>query len=184
MQVDFHLSDNMAEDKVQNAIVGSTLLTALMYILVGLIMLVCGSGSINLIFWLSGIIFILFGIIEIILKTVDVKGGLILIVTGIILLVIGCFSAIAEVLVGIILILSALPALLGMSSLFAVGVSMPDSGNALLNKIITVVLLIVGICLIVGLFADVADDIADILIRVGGLVLLVLGIVDLVKVVK
>ena len=147
-------------------------------LLVGIIMAAFGNGSINFIFWLSGDIFILIGIIQILLKSVDLKGGLITIIIGIILIIIGWIDPVAKILVGIILILSALPAVLGTSS------SLSEKFGMKPVDVIMIVLLIVGICLIVGLALDVASGVADILIRVGGIILLIVGIIDLVKALK
>ena len=176
----------MASKSFKDLAAGNTLLIALMYILLGIIMAAFGNGSINFIFWLCGVIFILIGIIQIILGATDVKGGLITIIIGIILIIIGMIDPVAKILVGIILILSALPSIIGSSSGIAekFGMQPVDVGNALLNKIFTIVLLIVGICLIVGLVLDVAAGTADILIRVGGIILLVVGIIGLIKAVK
>ena len=176
----------MASRSMKEMVKGNLLLIALMYILTGIVMLALGNGSINFIFWLTGVIFILIGIIQIVLGSTDVKGGLITIIIGIILIIIGMVDPVAKILVGLILILSALPSVLGSSSAIAekFGMQPVDVGSSLINKVFTIVLLIVGICLIVGLVLDVAADIADILIRIGGLVLLVIGIVGLVKVLK
>jgi len=165
---------------------GNTLMLAVMYFLVGLVMLVCGSGSISLIFWLSGIVFIIMGIVQIVLKSVDVKGGAITIVVGIILVVIANVPALADVLVGIVLVLSALPSLIGSSDTLArkFGIKAIDTGNSNFNKIVTVVLLIIGICLIGAFFIGGLGSIADILIRIGGVVLLALGILCIMQAVK
>lgn len=176
----------MAQKSLADMADGNGLLLAIMYILVGIVMAAFGNGSINFIFWLSGVIFILIGIIQILLQSVDLKGGLITIIIGIILIIIGWIDPVAKILVGIILILSALPAVLGTSSSLSekFGMKPVDVGNATINKIIMIVLLIVGICLIVGLALDVASGVADILIRVGGIILLIVGIIDLVKAAK
>lgn len=175
----------MAENKMKDLLSGNALLTAIIYVLIGLIMLVFGRGSIDLVFLLSGLIYIVLGIVEIILKSVDVKGGVITIIIGVIFLIIWAVG-LAEPMCGILLILSAVMALLGSSSKIAetFGIQQIDTGNALLNKIFTVVLLIVGI-LLIAIAVGVDDSgITDILIRVGGLVILILGIIDLVKALK
>lgn len=176
---------NMAAS-LKEAMSGNALLTAIMYLLIGIVMLAFGNGSIKFIFWISGVVMIVVGILQIVLKSTDVKGGLITIIVGIILIIIGAFDSIAKILVGLILIFSALPALGAATGSIAekFGMGTIDSGSATLNKIIAAVLLIVGVCLIIGLVADVADNIADILIRLGGLILLVLGLVNLIKALK
>lgn len=171
---------------LKDAMSGNGLLTAIMYILIGIVMLAFGNGSINFIFWISGIIMVVIGILQIALKSTDVKGGLVTIVVGIILIVIGMIDDVAKILVGLILIFSALPALGAASNVISktFGMGTIDSGSATLNKIIAVILLVLGICLIVGLVLSEANDVADILIRVGGAVLLVLGLLNLVKSLK
>ncbi len=171
---------------LKDAMAGNALLTAIMYVLIGIVMLAFGNGSINFIFWLSGLIMIVIGIIQIVMKSTDIKGGLITIIVGIILIIIGAFDDIAKILVGIILIFSALPALGAASNGIAekFGMGSIDTGSATLNKVMAVVLLVIGICLIVGLVVSDASNVADILIRVGGAVLLVLGLVNLVKALK
>ncbi len=178
------MSDLMAKS-IKDAMEGNALLMALMNILLGIIMLALGNGSIDFIFWLSGVVMIIIGILEILLKSTDIKGGLIMIIVGIILIVIAWFPAVAEVLVGIILIFSALPALTGASNGIAEKFGMKvDAGSATINKILAIVLLVVGVCLIVGLFLLEAGSTADILIRVGGVVLLVMGLIGLLKALK
>ena len=176
----------MAQKSLADMADGNGLLLAILYILIGIIMAALGNGSIDFIFWLTGVVFIIIGIVQILLKSVDIKGGLITIIIGIVLIIIGWIPAVAEVLVGIILILSALPSVLGASNSLSekFGMKPVDVGNALINKIIMIVLLVVGVCLIVGLFLDVASGVADILIRVGGVILLIVGIIDLVKALK
>lgn len=175
----------MAQNKITEMASKNSIVLSILYILIGLIMLACGRGSIDIVFWISGILYIIIGIVQIVLKTVDVKGGLITIIIGIIFLIIVALDF-AEVCTGIILILSALPALLGANSNIAekFGMQQIDTGNALVNKIITVVLLIIGIILIAGIVGLDDHGITDILIRVGGLVLLIVGILDLVKALK
>ena len=51
------------------------------------------------------------------------------------------------------------------------------------NKIFTIVLLVVGVCLVAGYFIA-TGWIADILIRIGGLVLLAIGLIDLAKAIR
>lgn len=171
---------------LKDAMSGNGLLTAIMYVLIGIVMLAYGNGSINFIFWISGIIMVVIGVLQIVLKYADIKGGLVTILVGIILLVIGMFDDVAKILVGIILIFSALPALGAASNEIAekFGMGTIDSGSATLNKVIAVILLVLGICLIIGLVLNEANDIADILIRAGGAVLLVLGLLNLVKSLK
>lgn len=176
----------MAQKSIMDMANGNALLLAIMYVLVGLVMLAMGNGSISFIFWISGVLYVLIGILQIVLKSVDVKGGLITIIMGIILIVIGMLPAVAEVLVGLVLILGALPALLGTSNSLSkkFGMKPVDTGNAMVNKIVTILLLVVGVCLIVGLFVAGAGSISNILIRVGGLVMLLVGLLDLIKALK
>ena len=159
----------------------NSLVVAILFALVGLIMLALGNGSISLVFWLAGVLYIILGIIQIATKTTDLKGGIVTIVIGIIFLIIVAVGF-AAMCAGIILILSALPAVLGTSSGLSkkFGIKPLDSGSSTLNKIFTVVLLVVGVCLVAGYFVA-TGWIADILIRIGGLVLLVVGLIDIAK---
>ena len=161
--------------------IDNSLVVAILFALVGLIMLVLGNVAISLVFWITGILYILLGIIQIVTKVTDVKGGIITIVIGIIFLVIVAVGF-AAMLAGIILILSALPTVLSstpeLSKKF--GMEPIDSGSATLNKIFSIILLIVGVCLVAGYFIA-TGWIADILIRLGGLVLLAIGLVSLAK---
>lgn len=171
-----------SKSKSTSKLADSGVLMSLMMMLLGLIMLAYGNHSIEFIFWLSGVVMIVFGILGIILGAIDAKGGLIIIVIGIILLVIGMVPELARILVGVILIVSALPLLLGASKGLSDKFGMDlDTGSTQLNKIIAVILLVVGVCLIAGLAIGGLEGVADILIRIGGLVLLALGIVALIK---
>ena len=89
---------------IKEAITGDSLLLALMYILIGIVMLAFGNGSIDFIFWITGVIMIIFGILQIVLESTDIKGGLITIVIGIIVIILS-WTPIDTILVGIILIL-------------------------------------------------------------------------------
>ncbi len=164
---------------------GNALLLALMNILIGLVMLVMGNGSINWIFWISGIIMIIIGLIQIITKSADLKGGLITIIIGIIVIVLS-WTPFPEILVGLILILCALPVLGASMGGLAdkLGMAPMDAGNEKVNKILALILLILGVCLIVGLAIPDLAGVADILIRVGGAVLLIIGLVGLLKALK
>ena len=164
---------------------GNALLLALMNILIGLVMLVMGNGSINWIFWISGIIMIIIGLIQIITKSADIKGGLITIIIGIIVIILS-WTPFPEILVGLILILCALPvlgaSLGGLSD--KLGMAPMDAGNEKVNKILALILLILGVCLIVGLAIPDLAGVADVLIRVGGAVLLIIGLIGLLKALK
>jgi len=170
---------------IKEAITGDSLLLALMYILIGIVMLAFGNGSIDFIFWITGVIMILFGILQIVLESTDVKGGLITIIIGIIVIILS-WTPIDTILVGVILILCALPmlgfALPAISE--KIGIKAIDMGSSTINKVIAIVLLITGVCLIIGLFIDDAGSISDILIRVGGLVLLAVGVLDFLNAMK
>lgn len=173
----------MAQKDIKGMLGGDGLLLAILNILVGLIMLAWGTGSIGFIFWIAGILYIVLGVVLFATGEADVKALVINIIIGIVVIVLGMF--LGNIIVGIILIASALPALMGSSNVIAdkFGMKPIETGNALLNKIITIALLVCGICLIAALFIDVGG-IADILIRVGGAVLLVTGVIALVKALK
>jgi len=165
---------------IKEAITEDSLLLALMYILIGIVMLAFGNGSIDFIFWITGVIMIIFGILQIVLESTDIKGGLITIVIGIIVIILS-WTPIDTILVGVILILCALP-MLGFAIPAVsekIGIKAMDMGSSTINKVIAIVLLITGVCLIIGLFIDDAGSISDILIRIGGLILLAVGVVDL-----
>ncbi|MBE6514698.1 MAG: hypothetical protein II933_03145 [Candidatus Methanomethylophilaceae archaeon] len=170
---------------IKEAITGDSLLLALMYILIGIVMLAFGNGSIDFIFWITGVIMIIFGILQIVLESTDIKGGLITIVIGIIVIILS-WTPIDTILVGIILILCALPMLgFAITSIHEkLGMKAIDMGNSTINKIIAIVLVITGVCLIIGLFIDDAGSISDILIRVGGLILLAVGVLDFFNAMK
>ena len=164
--------------------IDNSLVVAILFILVGLIMAVLGNGAISLVFWITGVLYILLGVIQIATKTTDLNGGLVTIIIGIIFLVI-VYAGFAAMCAGIILILSALPVVLGSTSDLAkkFGMKPVDSGNAKMNKIFAIILLIVGVSLVAGYFIA-TGWIADILIRIGGLVLLLVGLIDLAKAVR
>ena len=164
--------------------IDNSLVVAILFILVGLIMAVLGNGSISLVFWIAGVLYILLGVIQIATKTTDLNGGLVTIIIGIIFLVI-VYAGFAAMCAGIILILSALPVVLGSTSDLAkkFGMKPVDSGSAKMNKIFAIILLIVGVSLVAGYFIA-TGWIADILIRIGGLVLLLVGLIDLAKAVR
>ena len=164
--------------------IDNSLVVAILFILVGLIMAVLGNGAISLVFWITGVLYILLGVIQIATKTTDLNGGLVTIIIGIIFLVI-VYAGFAAMCAGIILILSALPVVLGSTSDLAkkFGMKPVDSGSAKMNKIFAIILLIVGVSLVAGYFIA-TGWIADILIRIGGLVLLLVGLIDLAKAVR
>ena len=161
--------------------IDNSLVVAILFILVGLIMAVLGNGAISLVFWITGVLYILLGVIQIATKTTDLNGGLVTIIIGIIFLVI-VYAGFAAMCAGIILILSALPVVLGSTSdlVKKFGMKPVDSGSAKMNKIFAIILLIVGVSLVAGYFIA-TGWIADILIRIGGLVLLLVGLIDLAK---
>lgn len=167
----------------KEAMLGNGLLTAIMYLLIGIVMLAYGNRSINFVFWISGVIMLVTGILQILTESTDVKGGFVTVLVGIILIVIGMFDSVAKILVGIILIFSALPSLGASTNAISekFGMGAIDTGSTTVNKVLALVLLVIGVCLIVGLAVNDASTIADILIRVGGAVLLVSGLVNLVK---
>ena len=138
-------------------------MTAFLYIILGAVLCMLGGGALSLALTIGGVVLIVFGIIEIIKK--NVWAGIGCIVAGILAIVGGTYFLPVT-----LVILGVLVAIKGLISLIGVLRRKKKSAVDILFAFLTIIAGII-ICFGYG---------ADLVIRIGGIVLAVNGIIALV----
>ena len=153
------------------------ILLAVMYILIGAITAVCGQGMLNIIVEAVGILFIVVGIIGFALVR-TIESSLVLFIIGIILLILGLWGLAADIIriiFGAMIVLAGIFILLGTQPSF-MGYELPTKSGTLINVVLGAVLIVVGIVAALNLGGSF-----DIFIRIIGIIVLVVGVIDLLK---
>ena len=153
------------------------MLIAVMYIIFGAITAICGQGMLNIIVEAVGILFIVVGIISFSLIRV-VESSLFFLLLGIILLILGLDGLAADIIrivFGAMIALSGLFLVLGAQPSF-MGYQLPTKSGTLITVLLGAVLIVIGV-----LAAINWGDSFDIFIRVIGIIILAIGVIDLMK---
>ena len=145
----------------------SNLLSALLYLILGILLVVFKSGALGMAMTIAGIIFIVSGIIEIIKK--EMAGGIVSLVIGIVILLLG--NLVVDV---VLLVLGILIAVKGVISLIEECKKKKKSALGITFAILTVIL---GIMLAFG-------NALDVMILVCGVVFIIDGVLGLISVVS
>ena len=147
----------------------SGLLASILYIVLGALLLIFRADAIGLAMTIAGIFFVIVGIFELVRR--NFFGGAISLLIGILIIVLGW--KIAEI---VFLVLGLLLAIKGIIALF-------DALKAKKGKVLRVLFaLLTVICGLVFVFAF--GELVDILVIVGGIMILVDGILGLIASIK
>ena len=147
----------------------SGLLASILYIVLGALLLIFRADAIGLAMTIAGIFFVIIGVLELVRR--NFFGGAVSLLIGILIIVLGW--KIAEI---VFLVLGILLAIKGIIALF-------DALKAKKGKILRVLFaLLTVICGLVFVFAF--GELVDILVIVGGIMILVDGIVGLIAALK
>ena len=147
----------------------SGLLASILYIVLGALLLIFRADAIGLAMTIAGIFFVIIGVLELVRR--NFFGGAVSLLIGILIIVLGW--KIAEI---VFLVLGILLAIKGIIALF-------DALKAKKGKILRVLFaLLTVICGLVFVFAF--GELVDILVIVGGIMILVDGILGLIAALK
>ena len=156
----------MAKSKKKS---NSAWISSLLYIVLGVLLLVFPGQALNLAMTIAGIVFIISGILELIKK--NVGGGIISLVIGIAILVIGW--TLVDI---VMLVLGILIAIKGIIALVQELGKKKKNGLAIVFAVLTIV---VGI-----LLAFAWGNIMNIVMIVGGVLLIIIGVLGLISALK
>ena len=155
----------MAKKKNSN----SSLITSILYIVIGILLLVFPGEALNLAMTIAGIVFIVSGILELIKK--NIGGGIVSLIIGVAILVVGW--VLTDI---VMLVLGILIAIKGIIALVQALTQKKKKLLAILFPILTIV---------VGLLLGLAwGSIAHIIMIVGGILLIVSGVLGLIGAIK
>ncbi len=152
----------------------------ILYVIFGLITLICGQGMLNIIVAITGALILIMGILAY-LDTKVIQAGAIQILIGAIFIVLalwGFAADIIRIIFGLQILLAGVFAILGNVPSFAGGLTI-DTKSKTLNTVVGVVLVVLGIVAMINL-----GNSFDILIRVIGAIILVMGILEVAKAAK
>ena len=143
----------------------SNLITDILYIIVGLVLAVMGYGMVKWALIIAGAVFLIFGIIDAIKK--NIVSGIVSIVIGLVLIV----CALTPLLSYLLIILGILVVVKGIISLIN---ALKKSKKSVIDILFAVLTIVAGLIL-----AFAFGEVADILIRIGGVLLIVNGVLEL-----
>ncbi len=149
----------------------------LLYVIFGLLTLICGQGMLNIIVAITGALFLIMGILAY-LDTKIIQAGAIQIIIGALFLVLalwGFAADIIRIIFGLQIMLAGVFAVLGNVPSFA-GSFTIDTKSKTINTVVGVVLIVLGVVAMLNL-----GNSFDILIRVIGAIILVMGIIEVAK---
>lgn len=152
------------------------ILIAVMYILFGAITAICGQGMLNIIVEAVGILFIVVGVISFALVK-NIESSLLFFILGIIFLILGLYGLAADIIrivFGAIIVLAGIVILLGTQPSF-MGYELPKTGS-IVSIALGAVLIVVGIIAAINW-----GDSFSIFIRIIGIIILAVGVIDLMK---
>ena len=143
----------------------SNLISAAMFIIVGVVLAIMGGGALNIALTIAGAIFLIFGIVDAVKK--NIASGIVSIVIGLVLLICAWTPLIKwlMIILGVLIIIKGVVALIGALS---------GKKKSILDIVFAVVTIVAGLLLIFAF-----GEIADIFIRIGGVLLIVNGILEL-----
>ena len=153
------------------------ILLAVMYILIGAITAICGQGMLNIIVEAVGILFIVVGIISFSLVK-KIESSLLFLILGIVFLILGLYGLAADIIrivFGAMIVLSGIVILLGTQLSF-MGYELPTKSGTLVSMALGAALIVVGIIAAVNWGGSF-----DIFIRIIGVIVLAIGVIDLMK---
>ena len=155
----------MAKSKKKSS--GSSLIMSILYIIIGIVLLVCPGEAISIAMTIAGVVFVVSGILELIRK--NVLGGIISLVIGIAILVLGW--ALAEI---VLLVLGILIAIKGIIALVQ---ALQQKKKKFLQIFFPILTIVVGILLAFG-------NLTGIILIIGGILLIVSGVLGLIGALK
>ena len=147
----------------------SALIMSILYILVGALLLIFRAETIGWAMTIAGVVFVVSGILELIKK--NYVGGAVSAIIGIVILVLGW--ALAQI---VLLVLGVLIAFKGVVALFTV---LKSSDRSALGLVFPVLTILCGLAL-----AFAFGELMDIMIIVGGVMILIDGIFGLIAALK
>ncbi len=152
----------------------------LIYVIFGLITRITGQGMLNIVVAITGALILIMGILAV-LDTKVIQAGAIQILIGAIFLVLalwGFAADIIRIIIGLQILLVGVFAVLGNVPSFAGGLTI-DTKSKTLNTVVGVVLVILGVVAMINLGGSF-----DLLIRIIGAIILVMGILEVAKAAK
>lgn len=155
----------MAKSKKKSS--GSSLIMSILYIIIGIVLLVCPGDALKIAMTIAGVVFIVSGILELVRK--NVLGGIISLVIGIAILVLGW--ALAEI---VLLVLGILIAIKGIIALVQ---ALQQKKKKFLQIFFPILTIVVGILLAFG-------NLTGIILIIGGILLIVSGVLGLIGALK
>ena len=157
----------MAKSKKKSS--NSSLITSILYIVIGILLLVFPGEALNIAMTIAGIVFVVSGILELIKK--NIGGGIVSLIIGVAILVVGW--VLTDI---VMLVLGILIAIKGIIALVQALTQKKKKALAILFPILTIV---VGL-----LLAFAWGSIAHIIMIVGGILLIVSGVLGLIGAIK
>ena len=148
---------------------GGALISSILYIIIGILLLVCPGDVLNIAMTIAGIVFIVSGILEMIKK--NIVGGILSLIIGIAILVVGW--VLTDI---VMLVLGILIAVKGVIALIQ---ALGQKKKSLLSILFPVLTIVVGL-----LLAFAWGSIAKIVMIVGGILLIVSGVLGLIGALK
>ena len=156
----------MAKSKKKS---NSSLITSILYIVIGILLLVFPGEALNLAMTVAGIVFIVSGILELIKK--NYGGGIVSLIIGIAILVVGWL--LTEI---VMLVLGILIAIKGVIALVQ---ALGQKKKKVLDILFPILTIVVGL-----LLAFAWGSVAHIIMLVGGVLLIVSGVLGLIGALK
>lgn len=164
-------SEYRANSKVNGLFLG------ILFVIFGAVTVVCGQGMLDIVVTITGALFVLFGVLTF-LETKSTESCLFTLVIGIVFLVLGLMGLASDIIrsvFGLMILLSGVFTILGNSPNFAGTVSI-DTKVRTINIFIGAVLIVLGIIAMINYGGSF-----DILIRVIGAIILVMGALKIAK---
>ncbi len=153
------------------------LFLGILFVIFGAVTAVCGQGMLDLVVIITGALFVLFGLLTF-FETKSLESSLFTLVIGIVFLVLGLLglaSSIIRIVFGLMIVLSGVFTILGNSPNFVGAVSI-DTSVRTLNIAVGAVLIVLGIIAMINYGGSF-----DILIRIIGVIILVMGALKIAK---
>lgn len=150
----------------------SGIFTALCFIIAGIIAIVLGKNQINLELMIIGALVIVFGIAKFFFSDAGIFGFLTMLIPGAVIIALAYFVD-GAVLLGAALVIAGLFHLSGTA--IRKGNTIRNDKQRLVSLVVALILLILGIAMLVD------HGLADTLIVVTGVMLVILGVLELIK---
>ena len=157
----------MAKSKKKSS--GSSLIMSILYIIIGIVLLVCPGEAISIAMTIAGVVFIVSGILELVRK--NVLGGIISLIIGIAILVLGW--------VWVEFIMQIFGILIIIKGIIALVQALKQKKKKFLQILFPILTVLAGILLVFAF-----GEIIDIILIIGGILLIVSGVLGLIGALK